>query len=64
LASRRRAARAGAWDDGDEDAYLRPYDRPPEQALQVMRDYIRCDTALAPAAERDGTLRFKAFLDG
>jgi hypothetical protein len=28
-----------------------------------MRDYIRCDTALAPAAERDGTLRFKAFLD-
>ena len=52
----------GAWDqtDDEEDAYLRPYDRPPEQALQAMRDYLRWETALVPAVERDGTLRFKA----
>ena len=52
----------GVWDqtDGEEDAYLRPYDRPPEQVEQAMRDYLRWETALVPAVERDGTLRFKA----
>ena len=51
----------GAWNrpDDEEDAYLRPYDRPPEQVEQAMRDYLRWETALVPAVERDGTLRFK-----
>ncbi len=55
----------GAWDPtgGEEDAYLRPYDRPAEQTLQAMRDYLRWETALVPAVERDGTLRFKALPD-
>jgi rhodanese-related sulfurtransferase len=53
----------GSWEDVDEDAYLRPYDRPPEQAEQAMRDYIRWETALVPATLRDGTLRFKTFPD-
>ena len=55
----------GAWDrtDDEEDAYLRPYDRPPEQALQAMRDYLRWETALVPAVERDGTLRFQVQPD-
>jgi rhodanese-related sulfurtransferase len=52
----------GGWDEGEEeDAYLRPYDRPPEQTLQAMRDYLCWETALVPAIERDGTLRFKPF---
>ena len=51
----------GAWDRIDEeDAYLRPYDRPPDQIEQAMRDYLRWETALVPAVERDGTLRFEA----
>ncbi len=54
----------GAWDrTDDEDAWLRPYDRPPEQVEQAMRDYLRWETALVPAVERDGTLRFKAQPD-
>ncbi len=54
----------GAWDPTDEeDAYLRPYDRPPGEVEQAMRDYLRWETALVPAVERDGTLRFKAFPD-
>ena len=49
----------GARDDGEEDAWLRPYDRPPEQIEQAMRDYLRWERALVPAVERDGTLRFQ-----
>jgi rhodanese-related sulfurtransferase len=52
----------GAWGaDDDEDAYLRPYDRPPEQTLQAMRDYLRWETALVRAVARDGTLQFRTF---
>jgi rhodanese-related sulfurtransferase len=51
----------GVWDDSEEDAYLRPYDRPPGQVEQAMRDYLCWETALVPAVERDGTLRFEAF---
>ena len=51
----------GVWDEAEDDAYLRPYDRPPAQAFQAMRDYLRWETALVPAVERDGTLRFKEF---
>jgi 3-mercaptopyruvate sulfurtransferase SseA len=48
---------AGAQDD----VYLRPYDRPPEQVEQAMRDYLRWETALVPQVERDGTLVFPSF---
>jgi hypothetical protein len=30
---------------------------------QAMRDYLCWETALVPAVERDGTLRFKPFPD-
>jgi hypothetical protein len=43
---------------GDEDVWLRPYDRAPEDVPQAMRDYLRWETALLPALARDGTLRF------
>ena len=48
---------AGAQDD----VHLRPYDRPPEQVEQAMRDYLRWETALVPQLERDGTLAFPSF---
>jgi hypothetical protein len=48
---------AGAQDD----VHLRPYDRPPEQVEQAMRDYLRWETALVPQLERDGTLVFPSF---
>ncbi|MGH6918895.1 MAG: rhodanese-like domain-containing protein, partial [Geminicoccaceae bacterium] len=48
---------AGAQDD----VHLRPYDRPPEQVEQAMRDYLRWETALVPQLERDGTLTFPGF---
>ena len=47
-----------AGDDPNDDVYLRPYDRAPEQIPQAMRDYLRWETALMPQLERDGTLRF------
>ena len=60
-ACRSRPAPAAA-DDAD-DVYLRPYDRPPEQIPQAMRDYLQWETALLPQLERDGTLRFARILD-
>jgi rhodanese-related sulfurtransferase len=48
---------AGAQDD----VHLRPYDRPPEQVEQAMRDYLRWETALVPQLERDDTLAFPRF---
>jgi rhodanese-related sulfurtransferase len=44
-----------------DDLYLRPHDRPPEQIEQAMRDYLRWETALVPQLERDGTLIFPSF---
>jgi 3-mercaptopyruvate sulfurtransferase SseA len=51
---------APAGDDPDDDVYLRPYDRAPEQIAQAMRDYLQWETALMPQLERDGTLHFAA----
>ena len=48
---------AGALDD----VHLRPYDRPPEQVEQAMRDYLRWETALLPQLARDGSLVFPSF---
>ncbi|MGH6896037.1 MAG: rhodanese-like domain-containing protein [Geminicoccaceae bacterium] len=45
----------------EDDVYLRPYDRAPEQAPQAMRDYLRWETALVPQLERDGTIVFPSF---
>ena len=49
---------AGAPDD---IVYLRPYDRPPEQVEQAMREYLSWETSLVPQLERDGTLTFPGF---
>jgi rhodanese-related sulfurtransferase len=49
---------AGAPDDV---VYLRPYDRPPEQAAQAMREYLRWETTLVSQLERDGTLPFQSW---
>jgi len=48
---------AGAQDD----VHLRPYDLPPEQVEQAMRDYLSWETALVPQLVRDGTLTFPSF---
>jgi rhodanese-related sulfurtransferase len=45
----------------DDVVYLRPYDRPPEQAAQAMREYLAWETALLAQLERDGTLRFASY---
>jgi rhodanese-related sulfurtransferase len=45
----------------DDIVYLRPYDRPPEQAEQAMRAYLRWETALVSQLERDGTLTFASY---
>jgi rhodanese-related sulfurtransferase len=45
----------------EDDVYLRPYDRPPEQVAQAMRDYLSWETGLVPRLERDGTLTFPHF---
>jgi rhodanese-related sulfurtransferase len=45
----------------EDDVDLRPYDRPPEQVEQAMRDYLRWETALVPQLARDGTLTFPSF---
>jgi rhodanese-related sulfurtransferase len=44
-----------------DDVYLRPYDRPPAQVEQAMRDYLRWETALVPQLERDGMLTFATY---
>jgi rhodanese-related sulfurtransferase len=49
---------AGAPDDV---VYLRPYDRPPEQAEQAMREYLQWETTLMSQLERDGTLSFPTY---
>jgi rhodanese-related sulfurtransferase len=49
---------AGAPDDV---VYLRPYDRPPEQAEQAMREYLQWETTLISQLERDGTLSFPTY---
>ena len=41
--------------------YLRPYDRPPEQAEAAMREYLEWETTLLSQLERDGTLAFAAY---
>jgi rhodanese-related sulfurtransferase len=43
----------------DDIVYLRPYDQPPEQAEQAMREYLQWETTLVSQLERDGTLRFQ-----
>jgi rhodanese-related sulfurtransferase len=48
---------AGAADD----VWLRPYDRPPEQVAQAMREYLSWEKALMPKLGRDGTLSFPSF---
>jgi rhodanese-related sulfurtransferase len=53
-------APAPAGDDPDDDVYLRPHDRAPEQIAQAMRDYLQWETALMPQLKRDGTLHFAA----
>jgi rhodanese-related sulfurtransferase len=45
----------------DDVVYLRPYDRPPEQAEQAMREYLQWETTLVSQLERDGTLRFPTY---
>jgi rhodanese-related sulfurtransferase len=42
----------------DDVVYLRPYDRPPEQAEAAMREYLAWETTLLSQLERDGTLCF------
>jgi rhodanese-related sulfurtransferase len=46
--------------EDDDDVYLRPYDRAPEEIPQAMRDYLQWETALLPQVARDGTLQFAA----
>jgi hypothetical protein len=45
----------------DDVVYLRPYDRPPEQAEQAMREYLQWETTLLAQIERDGTLSFPTW---
>jgi rhodanese-related sulfurtransferase len=45
----------------DDVVYLRPYDRPPEQAAAAMREYLQWETGLISALQRDGTLSFRSF---
>ena len=45
----------------DDVVYLRPYDRPPEQAEQAMREYLQWETTLLAQLERDGTLSFPTY---
>jgi len=45
----------------EDDVHLRPYDRPPDQVEQAMRDYLRWETALLPQLAGDGTLNFPSF---
>ena len=45
----------------DDVVYLRPYDRPPEQAEQAMREYLQWETTLVSQLERDGTLSFPTW---
>ena len=44
----------------DDVVYLRPYDRPPEQAEAAMRAYLQWETTLLSQLERDGTLSFSS----
>jgi rhodanese-related sulfurtransferase len=46
--------------DPDDVVYLRPYDRPPEQAEAAMREYLAWETTLLSQLERDGTLSFSS----
>jgi hypothetical protein len=55
---------AGAdWMAGtpDDIVYLRPYDQPPEQAEQAMREYLQWEITLVSQLERDGTLSFPTY---
>jgi rhodanese-related sulfurtransferase len=45
----------------DDVVYLRPYDRPPEQAEAAMREYLQWETTLLAQLERDGTLSFPSY---
>ena len=45
----------------DDVVYLRPYDRPPEQAEAAMRAYLAWETTLLSQLERDGTLSFRSY---
>ena len=45
----------------DDVVYLRPYDRPPEQAEHAMREYLAWETALPSQLARDGTLTFASY---
>jgi rhodanese-related sulfurtransferase len=45
----------------DDVVYLRPYDRPPEQAEAAMREYLAWETTLLSQLERDGTLTFARY---
>jgi rhodanese-related sulfurtransferase len=45
----------------DDVVYLRPYDRPPEQAAAAMREYLAWETTLLSQLERDGTLSFPSY---
>ena len=45
----------------DDVVSLRPYDRPPEQAEQAMREYLAWETALPSQLARDGTLTFASY---
>jgi rhodanese-related sulfurtransferase len=45
----------------DDIVYLRPYDQPPEQAEQAMREYLQWEITLVSQLERDGTLSFPTY---
>ena len=45
----------------DDVVYLRPYDRPPEQAEAAMRAYLAWETTLLAQLARDGTLSFRTY---